>query len=151
MAAFGATETDGVFPYHVTADRVAWMRQVIDGAAAGAGRPRPALLVTLPVVLEPGVEAARAAARGYLASYLRTPNYQASWTAQGFDASDWEQPGSDRLVDAMVAWGPVPDLLGRVTRLHRAGADHVALIALGPDGTTEHLSTLEALAEIAAT
>ncbi|MGH2417934.1 MAG: LLM class F420-dependent oxidoreductase, partial [Candidatus Limnocylindria bacterium] len=59
---------------------------------------------------------------------------------------DWEQPGSDRLVDAMVAIGSVEDARDRIGEMVAAGADHVALIALASDGATEHLPTLEALA-----
>jgi len=58
-------------------------------------------------------------------------------------------PASDRLVDAMVAIGDGPSLVRRVAEMRAAGADHVALIALGPDGTTEHLATLESLAKAA--
>ena len=143
MLDLAATETDGAFPYLVTADRVRWMRDRLDAAATGA---RPVLAATLPVVLEPDGEAARGAARAYLTPYLRTPNYQASWTEQGFTADDWERPGSDRLVDAMVACGDEPALAVRIAELHEAGADHVALIPVAPDGTTEHLPTLVALA-----
>jgi hypothetical protein len=46
----------------------------------------------------------------------------------------------------MVAWGDAAVLRDRLAAMHAAGADHVALIALAPDGTTEHLPTLEALA-----
>jgi hypothetical protein len=106
----------------------------------------PILAVSMPAVHETDPDAARAAARGYLASYLRTPAYQASWALQGFDASDWEKPGSDRLVDAMVAWGDADALQARIGELTAAGADHVAIIPLAPDGTTEHLPVLEALA-----
>jgi alkanesulfonate monooxygenase SsuD/methylene tetrahydromethanopterin reductase-like flavin-dependent oxidoreductase (luciferase family) len=100
----------------------------------------------MPAVLEADPDAARAAARGYLAPYLRTPTYQASWEAQGFRAPDWEKPGNDRLVDAMVAWGDVDALRARIAELVAAGADHVAVIPIAPNGTTEHLPVLEALA-----
>ena len=143
MLELSAAEADGAFPYLVTADRVRWMRSVLDDAAAT--RVRPTLAVTLPVVLGAG-EPAVSAARAYLAPYLRTPNYRASWTEQGFAPEDWEKPGSDRLAQAMVACGDEALLRGRVDELHAAGADHVALIPLAPDGTTEHLPTLEALA-----
>jgi hypothetical protein len=46
----------------------------------------------------------------------------------------------------MVAWGDVEALRVRVGQLVEAGADHVAVIPIGPDGTTEHLPALEALA-----
>ncbi|MGZ6343071.1 MAG: LLM class flavin-dependent oxidoreductase [Candidatus Limnocylindrales bacterium] len=151
MLALAASEADGAFPYLVTAARVAWARDRLDTAAAVAGRPRPTLAVTLPVVLEVDPARARDAARGYLGPYLRTPAYQAAWSAQGFGPVDWEQPASDHLVDAMVAWGAVPELLARVAAFHAAGADHVALIPLDPAGVTEHLPTLEALAEVGLT
>ncbi len=141
MTDLAATDADGAFPYLVTAERVAWMRAHLDAAA---GKGRPLLAVTLPVALAPdiGLDAARA----YLKPYLRTPTYQASWELQGFEASDWEQPGSDRLVHAMVASGSVSEVHARITELVGAGADHVAIIPLTPDGLTEHLPTAEALA-----
>jgi probable F420-dependent oxidoreductase len=145
MAELAASEADGAFPYLVTAERVRWMRGVLDGAAA-AGRRRPWLAVTLPVVIADDPETGRAAARAYLAPYLRTPNYHASWTEQGFGTEDWERPGSDRLVDAMVACGDPRHARSRADALLAAGADQVAVIPIAPDGTTEHLATLEALA-----
>ena len=143
MLALAATDADGAFPYLVTPERVAWMRGVLD--AANRDR-RPILAVSMPAVLETDATAAREAARAYLGPYLRTPAYQACWAEQGFEASDWERPGSDRLVDAMVAQGEVEALRSRVTELVAAGADHVAVIPVAPDGTTEHLPVLEALA-----
>jgi probable F420-dependent oxidoreductase len=145
MLALAATDADGAFPYLVTPERVAWMRDVLDSAAAGR-ESRPILAVSMPAALQPDPDAARATARAYLAPYLRTPAYQASWSQQGFAEADWEKPGSDRLVDAMVARGDVEALRARLAELVAAGADHVAVIPLGPDGTTEHLPTLEALA-----
>jgi probable F420-dependent oxidoreductase len=143
MLALAATDADGAFPYLVTPERVAWTRSVLDAASPGR---RPILAVTMPAVLEPDPEAAHAAARAYLAPYLRTPAYQACWAEQGFEPADWEKPGSDRLADAMVAQGDVDALRTRIAELVAAGADHVAVIPLGPDGTTEHLPVLEALA-----
>ena len=142
MTDLAATEADGAFPYLVTPERVAWMRGRLDSARADA---RPILAVSLPVVLGAD-EAARVAARAYLTPYLRTPNYRASWELQGFAPEDWEPPGSDRLLDAMVSVGSAAVALQRIAALHDAGADHVAILPLGPDGSTEHLPTLEALA-----
>jgi probable F420-dependent oxidoreductase len=138
MADLAATDADGAFPYLVTPERVAWMRDRLDAAADGR---RPILAVTLPVALD-GADAARA----YLKPYLRTPTYQASWGLQGFGADDWEAPGSDRLVGAMVAIGSVDVARERLAALQAAGADHVAIIPVAPDGATEHPPTLEALA-----
>jgi probable F420-dependent oxidoreductase len=144
MLGLAATDADGAFPYLVTPERVAAMRATLD-AARGDGS-RPVVAVTCPAVLETDPDAARAAARAYLAPYLRTPTYHASWELQGFDATDWEKPGSDALVDAMVAWGNADAIRVRIAAFVEAGADHVALIPLAADGLTEHLPVLEALA-----
>jgi probable F420-dependent oxidoreductase len=140
MTDLAATDADGALPYLVTPERVAWMRGRLDAAAGGG---RPVLAVTLPVVI--GDDADREAARAYLRPYLRTPTYHASWQLQGFEPADWEQPGSDRLVDAMVAIGSVDQVRDRIGAMVAAGADHVAIIPLAADGATEHLPTLEAL------
>ena len=142
MTELAATDADGAFPYLVTAEHVADMRRILDAAVPGERR---LFAVTLPVVLGAG-SSGPAAARAYLKPYLRTPTYQAAWALQGFEPADWEPPGSDRLVDAMVALGDVARLRERIDVLLASGADHVALIPLAPDGTTEHLATLEALA-----
>ena len=142
MTDLAATDADGAFPYLVTAQRVAWMRTRLDAAAQDR---QPLLAVTLPVALADRTDD-RDAARAYLTPYLRTPTYRASWELQGFAPEDWEAPGSDRLVDAMVAIGDVANARGRVHGLLAAGADHVAIIPIAQDGTTDQLSTLEALA-----
>ena len=142
MTELAATDADGAFPYLVTPEHVGVLRRTLDAAAVG---PTPILAVTLPVVLGTGPEAV-ASARAYLKPYLRTPTYQAAWALQGFEPADWEPPGSDRLLDAMVAMGDVTRVRARIEGLVDAGADHVALIPLAPDGTTEHAATLEALA-----
>ena len=142
MTELAATDADGAFPYLVTPDHVAVMRRTLDTAAAGPAR---LLAVTLPVALGSGPDSV-ASGRAYLKPYLRTPTYQAAWALQGFEPGDWEAPGSDRLLDAMVAVGEVARIRERIEGLLSAGADHVALIPLAPDGTTEHIPTLEALA-----
>ena len=140
MTDLAATDADGAFPYLVTPERVAWMRARLDAAAP---RTRPILAVTLPVILANAAD--REAGRAYLKPYLRTPTYHASWELQGFGPADWELPGSDRLVDAMVATGSPDDARRRLSELLDAGADHVAIIPLAPGGSTENLATIEAL------
>jgi probable F420-dependent oxidoreductase len=137
MTDLAATDADGAFPYLVTPERVTWMRARLDAASTG----HPLLAVTLPLA----ADADRDGARAYLKPYLRTPTYQVSWELQGFEPTDWEPPGSDRLLEAMVAFGSPDVHRERIAALHDAGADHVAVIPLAPDGTTEHLSILEAL------
>ena len=143
MVTLAATATDGAFPYLVTTERLAWIRGVLDAAPAGR---RPLLCSVLPCVLETDAEAARSAARAYLQAYLRTPNYQAAWAEQGFTEADWTQPGSDKMVDAMVAWGDADTLRERIGDLQAAGTDHVAIIPVNEQGATVSLPVLEALA-----
>lgn len=138
MIELAATGADGAFPYLVTPERVAWIRARLDTAALGR---HSLLAVTLPVA--PAGD--RDAARAYLVPYLRTPTYHASWQLQGFEPMDYEAPGSDRLVDAMVADGPA-DAAARIAAMHAAGADHVAIIPISPDGTTENRELVESLA-----
>lgn len=145
MLGLAAGEADGAFPYLITPERAAWTRGVLD-AARPEDAPRALLAVSMPSVADENPETARAAARAYLAPYLRTPAYQVCWSQQRFDESDWEKPGSDRLVDAMVAWGGAEALQQRIGAFVAAGVDHVAIIPLAPDGTTEHLPVLEAIA-----
>ena len=140
MTDLAATDADGAFPYLVTAERVAWIRRRLDAASSAR---RPSLAVTVPVALEDADP--MAAARSYLRPYLRTPAYRASWERQGFGASEWEEPASDRLVQAMVATS-VHEGRARIDEMHDAGADHVAVVPLGPDGSTDSLATLEAMA-----
>jgi probable F420-dependent oxidoreductase len=141
MTDLAATEADGAFPHLVTPERVAWMRARLDAARSDV---RPILAVSQPVALGDGDAAA--AARAFLTPYLRAPNYHASWELQGFGPEDWGPPISDRMVDAMVAVGSAAIVRERIGALHAAGADHVAILPLAPDGATEHLPTLEALA-----
>jgi probable F420-dependent oxidoreductase len=143
MVTLAATAADGAFPYLVTTERLAWIRGVLDAAPA---EQRPLLCAVLPCVLETDPTAARSAARHYLLPYLRTPNYQAAWLEQGFTEADWERPGSERMVDAMVAWGNVETLRGRIGELQAAGADHVAIIPVDERGDTVAMPVLEALA-----
>ncbi len=109
------------------------------------GRAR-VIASALAAVVEDDPGLARAAARAWMTPYCRAENYQRSLAAQGFGPDDWESPYSDRLVDAVVAWGTPEQVRARIAEYHAAGADHVALLPTGPDGAGEHLATLEALA-----
>ncbi len=53
----------------------------------------------------------------------------------GFDDSDWADPraASDRLVDAIVAWGDTAAVAERINAHHEAGADHVCIQVLRAD------------------
>ena len=68
-----------------------------------------------------------------MAIYLTLPNYTNNLRRLGYGDDDLDGGGSDRLVDAIVAWGDVDAAVARV-RAHRdAGASHVCLQVLSPD------------------
>jgi probable F420-dependent oxidoreductase len=85
------------------------------------------------VVLEEDPDTARTIARGWLARYLQLPNYTNNWLRTGFGHEDVERGGSDRLVDALVAWGDVDAVRAKVDAQRAAGADHVAIQVVTAD------------------
>ncbi len=66
-----------------------------------------------------------------------------NWKRLGFTEEDLTKPGSDRFIDAVVAYGSPGQIAARLNQHHAAGADHVAIQVLG--GSNELLSTLEEL------
>jgi probable F420-dependent oxidoreductase len=68
--------------------------------------------------------------------YLTLPNYRNNWLRHGMEPGDVENGGSDRLVDALVAWGDPDTVAAKLSEHHAAGADHVAVQVLSDDGAT---------------
>ncbi|WP_327232815.1 hypothetical protein OG349_01520 [Streptomyces sp. NBC_01317] len=62
-----------------------------------------------------------------LASHLNLANYRAAWLRAGFTAEDLVGGGSDRLINALFAWGRPEEIAVRFAEHRRAGADHVAV------------------------
>jgi probable F420-dependent oxidoreductase len=87
------------------------------------------------VVLESDPTRARAMAREALAHYLNYPNYVNSWRRLGFTETEIAS-ASDRLVDALFAWGPMEKIAERVNQHLSAGADHVCLQVITCAGTS---------------
>jgi probable F420-dependent oxidoreductase len=115
----------GSHPYFVTPEHTARARKAL-------GKDR-LLAPEQAVLLETDAATARTIARQYMAIYLGLPNYRRNLLTLGFTESDLDQGGSDRLVDAIVAWGDVDTIRARVRAHHQAGADHVCLQALTAD------------------
>src|SRR5690606_40603207 len=84
-------------------------------------------------LLETDPSRARTRARAAIAGSLALPNYRLNLERAGFARNDFEHGGSDRLVDATVAWGDVETLARAVESHHTAGATHVCIQALDPD------------------
>ncbi|MFG2284867.1 TIGR03620 family F420-dependent LLM class oxidoreductase [Streptomyces sp. NPDC048595] len=119
MTALAATRTAGVHPHLTVADHTAHTRKLL-----GDG---PLLAPAVSVIPDPSPSTARATARAVLAPYLAQPNYANSWLRSGFTTDDLAAPGSDRLIDAVFAWGTPERIAGRIAERFAAGADHVAV------------------------
>jgi probable F420-dependent oxidoreductase len=130
-----AERSAGAHPYLTTPEHTAEARTLI-GADAFLAPEHKAVLTTDP-------EKARAVGRKALESYLNLANYLNSWKRLGFTDQQVAKPGSDRLVDAVVADGTPDDIAARLKEHHSAGADHVPVQVLtGPDKLVSALAEL---------
>ncbi|MBX9366524.1 LLM class F420-dependent oxidoreductase [Streptomyces sp. WAC04114] len=109
----------GSIPYLVTPEHTAHAREILGGA--------PLLAPELGVVPETDPDRARALARDFLELYLPLPNYTNNFLRHGFTEDDLLDGGSDRLVDALFAWGDDAAIRTKIDAFFEAGADHVAL------------------------
>jgi probable F420-dependent oxidoreductase len=114
--------TAGAHPYLVTPEHTHRAREILG--------PEALLAPEQTVVLETDPDQARSIARGMLTRYLTLPNYTRNWLRLGFTEDDLAGAGSDRLVDALVAWGDAEQVAARVAEHHQAGADHVCVQAI---------------------
>jgi probable F420-dependent oxidoreductase len=125
MLAVARDRALGTHPYLVTPVHTRWARAVLGSSRAVA----PAHVA----VLEEDRDRARAIARRHLFSpYLQLPNYRNTLLRLGFSDADLRGL-SDRLVDALVAWGDPGTVADRVREHLRAGASHVAIHLLSED------------------
>src|SRR6185369_3721841 len=86
------------------------------------------------VVLETDPQKARAIARTHMQMYLTLPNYVRNLASLGFGQDDVANGGSDRLVDAIVAWGDLEAVRQRIDQHFARGADHVCIQVIGDEG-----------------
>jgi probable F420-dependent oxidoreductase len=125
MLALAAARSAGAHTYFVPPEHTARARTIL-----GARR---LLAVEQAVVLERQADAARAVSRSHTAAYLKLANYVRNLRRLGFGERDLSGDGSDRLVDAIVAWGTVDAIADRVRAHRAAGADHVCIQVLTTD------------------
>jgi probable F420-dependent oxidoreductase len=119
MLELARDRAQGAHPYLVTPAHTARARSVLG--------PGPVLAPEQGIVLEADPVQARAIAREHLARYLQLPNYTRSWREDGFGDDDLADGGSDRLVDALIAWGDPEAIAARIREHLQSGADHVAV------------------------
>ena len=139
MLRLAREQARGAHPYFVTPEHTKRAREIL-GPGAWLAPEQKVLLDTDPA-------RARATARATMQIYLGLPNYQNNLKWLGFEDADLADGGSDRLVDAIVAWGDEAAIAARIKAHHDAGADHVCIQPLRADGIPgPDLRVLEALA-----
>jgi probable F420-dependent oxidoreductase len=119
MVALAGERTLGAHPYLVPVAHTAWIRGELPAGAIVAPE--------LTVVPDPDPARARELARRDLSLYLSLPNYVRTWLRHGFVDDDVAAGGSDRLIDALYAHGPMERIAERIGEHLDAGADHVCL------------------------
>lgn len=130
----------GSIPYLVTTEHTRRSREILGETSL--------LAPELKVVLESDPTRARTLAREALAPYLAMPNYTNNFLRNGFAEADLTDGGSDRLIDAVFAWGEETRIRARIEEYLDAGADHVALQVV--DGASRETLPREAWRRLAA-
>jgi probable F420-dependent oxidoreductase len=140
MLNLAATQANGTHTYFVPPEHTQKAR-----AAIG---PKPWICAAQAVILETDAAKARTAARAYMKTYVpRLPNYTNNLKALGWADAEFENGCSDRLVDAIVAWGTDTQIRARIDAHLTAGATHVCILPLRADGSPlPDLRAVEALA-----
>jgi probable F420-dependent oxidoreductase len=131
-----AQRSAGAHPYLTTPEHTAHARELIGNSVYLAPEHK--------VVLSTDTDEARAIGRQTVDFYLNLSNYLNNWKRLGFTDVDIAKPGSDKLIDAVVAHGTADDIAKRLGEHLEAGADHVTIQVLG--GWDKLLPTLTQLA-----
>jgi probable F420-dependent oxidoreductase len=131
-----AARSAGAHPYLTTPEHTGQARNLIGNTVFLAPEHK--------VVLTDDVQAAREVGRGSVDFYLNLSNYLNNWRRLGFTEEDIAKPGSDRLIDAVVAHGNATAIAARLREHLDAGADHVTIQVLG--GWDQLIPTLTDLA-----
>jgi probable F420-dependent oxidoreductase len=138
MLELAATRTAGVHPYLVTPEHTRIAREAVG--------PDALVATEQGVILETDPERARSIARANLVRYFEMPNYTNNWRRLGFTEDEIVDGGSDRLIDALVAWGDETAIAARVQQHRDAGASHVCIQVLTDNPTSIPLDEWRALA-----
>jgi probable F420-dependent oxidoreductase len=126
MLRLSAERSLGAIPYFVPVAHTRSARALLG--------PEPLLTPELAFVLDEDTGRAREKAREFARTYLGLSNYTNNLLRHGFTPEDIADGGSDRLIDAVIPHGSA-DEIATVVRLHlAAGANHVAVQAIGEPG-----------------
>ncbi len=136
---FAAKTEIGVHSYMSTPEQTASTRDRLG--------PNLPIYAELKVVLTDDPAKDRAVAREGCAFYLALESYQKNMRRVGFSDDDIANGGSDRLVDHLVAVGNRDLINSRIAEFYDAGATHVCIQPLNPDGSNR--PDVDALAQLA--
>ena len=120
LLALAAERADGANTYLMPPEHTRQAREILG--------PDPQLNVVLPCCLCSDAAVARGVARKGLSMYLRLPAYQRQWARFGLTAQDCNDGGSDRLIDALVAWGDEGAIRARISAHIEAGASRIIVL-----------------------
>ena len=126
MLALAAERCAGAHPYFVPPEHTARAREILGKDKILAPEQK--------VLLCTDAAKARAVARTAMKIYAGLPNYQNNLKWLGYTDADFAGGCSDRLVDAIVAWGDETAIRKRIQQHYDAGADHVCIQPLHPEG-----------------
>jgi probable F420-dependent oxidoreductase len=125
MLGLARDRTAGIHPYFVPPEHIARAREIVGADAT--------IATELAVVLDRDPTTARETARRHTAIYTTLENYTNNLRQFGYGDEDFADRGSDRLVDAIVAWGDIDAVVERVGAMRDAGADHVCIQVIRAD------------------
>jgi probable F420-dependent oxidoreductase len=141
MTALAGEKTKGAHPYLVTPEHTERTRAILG--------PNKWLCVEQKVCLTNEASVARESAAKMLDTYINWPNYRNNWISLGFNEDDLSGQGSNRFLDSMVAWGSKNQVCDRIKEHFSAGADHVCIQPMNPDGTySVDWNALETISEL---
>jgi probable F420-dependent oxidoreductase len=143
MLKLAAERADGAHPYFAPVEHTLAARRIL-----GVG---PVLAPEQTVIFETDPAKAREIARKFMGTYSRLPNYANNLMRYGFSEEDIKGANgfsSDRLVDAIVAWGTLDTISRRIQDQFDAGASHVSVQVLQDDLTTLPMSQWRELATL---
>jgi probable F420-dependent oxidoreductase len=131
----------GAHPYFSSPDHTRMAREIL-----GPGKH---LCVEQKVILETDPAKARQLARDVAQIYINLPNYRNNWLRMGLTEADLADGGSDRFIDATFAWGDADTIKARLKEHFDAGASHVCIQPVNPNGVFGdlHWPALEALVD----
>ncbi|MDT5274019.1 MAG: hypothetical protein QOG95_951 [Mycobacterium sp.] len=138
VLALSAERSGGAHPYLTTPEHTAYARELVGNTVFLAPEHK--------VVLTTDADEAREIGRQSVDFYLDLSNYVKNWLRLGFTDTDVRKPGSDKLIDAVVAHGTPEAVAARLNEHLEAGADHVAIQVLGGGPEDKLLAALGDLA-----